>query len=50
MNGEAFQAYVRQILAPSLRPGDIVVLDRLSAHFNRAAREAIEARGCTGAA
>jgi transposase len=47
MNGEAFEAYVQQILAPSLRPGDIVVVDRLSAHFNRAARGAIEARGAT---
>ena len=32
MNGNTFLAYVEQILAPSLKPGDIVVLDNLSAH------------------
>ena len=32
MNGNAFLAYVEQILVPSLNPGDIVVLDNLSAH------------------
>lgn len=47
MNGEAFEIYVRQLLAPSLRPGDVVILDRLAVHFSRAAREAIEARGAS---
>src|SRR6266849_9161130 len=32
MNGNAFLAYVEQVLAPTLKPGDIVVLDNLSAH------------------
>jgi hypothetical protein len=32
MNGNAFLAYVEKILAPTLKPGDIVVLDNLSAH------------------
>src|SRR3984893_17484196 len=32
MNGNAFLAYVEQILVPTLKPGDIVVLDNLSAH------------------
>src|SRR5271168_513934 len=32
MNGDAFLAYVEQILAPTLRPDDIVVMDNLSAH------------------
>src|SRR3954452_12085234 len=32
MNGNAFLAYMEQVLAPSLKPGDIVVLDNLSAH------------------
>ena len=32
MNGSAFKAYVEQILAPSLSPGDIVVMDNLSSH------------------
>lgn len=33
-NTEVFQAYVREVLVPSLRPGDIVVLDNLGAHKN----------------
>src|SRR5882724_10652787 len=32
MNGNAFLAYIEQVLALSLKPGDIVVLDNLSAH------------------
>ncbi len=32
MTGEAFLAYVEQFLAPSLSPGDVVVLDNLAAH------------------
>ncbi len=45
MNGNAFLAYVEQILAPSLKPGDIVVLDNLGAHKVEGVREAIEAAG-----
>ena len=45
MNCNAFLAYVEQILAPSLKPGDIVVLDNLSAHKVPGVREAIEATG-----
>lgn len=45
MNGNAFLAYVEQVLAPSLKPGDIVVLDNLSAHKVPGVREAIEAVG-----
>ena len=45
MNGNAFLAYVEQILAPSLMPGDMVVLDNLSAHKVPGIREAIEAAG-----
>ena len=45
MDGNAFLAYVEQILVPSLRPGDIVVLDNLSAHKVDGVREAIEAAG-----
>lgn len=33
-NAEVFHAYVREILLPTLRPGDIVVMDNLSAHKN----------------
>ena len=42
----AFEIYVEQILAPSLRPGQIVVLDNLSIHLGSRVKQAIEARGC----
>jgi transposase len=45
MNAIAFRAYVEQVLAPTLHPGDIVVLDNLPAHKSAAIRTAIEARG-----
>jgi transposase len=45
MNGNTFLAYVEQILAPSLKPGDIVVLDNLSAHKVAGVPEAVEAAG-----
>ena len=32
LNGEAFSNYVRDVLAPTLEEGDIVVIDNLSAH------------------
>ena len=45
MNGAAFKAYVGQLLAPSLRPGDIVVMDNLSSHKVDGVRQAIKAAG-----
>lgn len=45
MTGQAFLAYVEQVLAPVLKPGDIVILDNLPAHKPIAIREAIEAAG-----
>ena len=45
MNGAAFQAYVERVLAPTLHPGDIVILDNLPAHQPGAVRKAIEATG-----
>jgi transposase len=45
INGHAFQAYVDQVLAPELRPGDIVIMDNLGSHKGRAVRAAIEAVG-----
>lgn len=45
MNGEIFKAWVSQRLAPSLRPGDIVIMDNLSSHKVVGVREAIEAVG-----
>ena len=45
MNGELFLAYVEQFLAPTLVPGDIVVMDNLPAHKVKGIAEAITARG-----
>ena len=45
MNGAAFLAYVQQFLAPTLQPGDTVVMDNLSSHKVAGVRDAIEARG-----
>jgi transposase len=45
VDGAAFQTYVQQALVPELRAGDVVVLDNLQPHKNRAAIEAIEAAG-----
>jgi transposase len=45
INGTAFRAYVEQMLAPALHPGDAVVMDNLSSHKVAGVREAIEARG-----
>ncbi len=47
INGNAFIAYVRQVLVPDLLPGDIVIMDNLSGHKTPTAREAIEAAGAT---
>ncbi len=45
MNGEAFLAYVEQVLAPTLQPDDIVVMDNLPAHRPAIIRSLIQARG-----
>jgi transposase len=47
VNGELFEAYVRQVLAPTLRQGDVVVMDNLSAHKRAGVREAVEAVGAS---
>jgi transposase len=47
MNGEIFRAYVEQMLAPSLEPGDVVVLDNLPAHKVTGVDEAIRAVGAS---
>ena len=46
MNSVTFLAYVRQFLVPALGPGDVVVMDNLSAHKATDVRQAIEAVGC----
>jgi transposase len=45
MTGPAFRAYVEQFLAPSLAPGDVVVLDNLAAHRIDGIRQALAAVG-----
>ncbi len=45
MTGAAFLAYVEQILVPTLKPGDIVIMDNLPAHKPASVRKAIEDAG-----
>jgi transposase len=47
MNGEAFLAYVQQCLAPTLKPGDIVVMDNVPFHKVGGVQKAIEAAGAS---
>jgi transposase len=47
INAAAFQAYVDQFLVPTLKPGDIVVMDNLSSHKGAAVSLAIEAAGAS---
>ena len=47
INGETFLAYVEQGLAPTLSPGDIVIMDNLGSHKVAGVQEAIEAAGAT---
>ena len=47
VNRDAFEAFVAQVLAPSLRPGDVVVMDNLSSHKGPRVRQLIEAAGAT---
>ena len=43
INGELFLAYVEQVLVPTLKPGDVVIMDNLRVHKIAGVREAIEA-------
>jgi transposase len=43
---EVFEAYLKRALVPSLDPGQVVVMDNLSAHKGSGVRELIEQRGC----
>lgn len=47
IDGESFQAYVDQVLVPTLKPGDIVIMDNLPAHKVDGIRQSIEAVGAT---
>jgi transposase len=43
---EVFEAYLEDVLAPSLKPGQVMVMDNLSSHKSERVRELIEKRGC----
>ena len=45
MNGDAFEHYIKTQLAPTLKKGDVVVLDNLQAHKRDSVRRAVEKRG-----
>jgi len=45
INGECFHAYVKQVLVPTLRPGDIVILDNLGSHKGKAIRTMLRTVG-----
>jgi putative transposase len=45
INGEKFRAWVERFLVPTLRPGDIVILDNLGSHKGNAVRQTIRAAG-----
>ena len=47
INGDWFEAYVRHVLAPTLRPGDIVIMDNLSSHKRASTKAIVEDRGAT---
>ena len=47
MNGDAFMAYVQQVLVPTLSSGDIVIMGNSPAHKISGVREAIETAGAT---
>ena len=44
-DGDVFLAYLEQVLCPRLQPGQVVVMDNLSAHKNAAVRQRIEQAG-----
>ncbi len=43
INGERFRIYVEQVLVPTLKPGEIVIMDNLGSHKGKAVRQAIRA-------
>ena len=45
INGDAFTTYAARVLAPELKPGDVVIMDNLSSHKLSAVRTAIESAG-----
>ena len=47
MNGSVFLAYVEQVLVPTLKPGDVVIMDNLPAHKAAGVRDAIKTAGAS---
>ena len=45
INGEGFRTYVEKALAPTLKPGDLVIMDNLGSHKGKAARAIVRAKG-----
>ena len=45
INGERFRIYVQRVLVPTLKPGDIVIMDNLGSHKGKAVRDLIRAAG-----
>ena len=45
IDGESFQTYVAKVLLPTLRPGDIVIIDNLGSHRGKAVRQIIRSAG-----
>jgi len=45
IDGESFRTYVEQVLLPTLRPGDIVIMDNLGSHKGKAVRKLIRSAG-----
>jgi transposase len=45
IDGESFQNYIEKVLVPTLRPGDVVIMDNLGSHKGRAVRCLIRATG-----
>jgi transposase len=43
---EVFESYIEEVLAPTLREGQVVVMDNLSSHKGERVKELIEGRGC----
>jgi transposase len=47
MNGEIFDVYAERVLVPTLRPGDVVVMDNLTAHKRPQVKDRIESAGAS---
>lgn len=46
MDGPAFAAYIREVLAPEIAPGTVVILENLATHLNKEETQAMRDHGC----